>query len=269
MQYSYLPKSHNCHSTPVRRLFCCLTLALSLPLVAMAEQPPHSDTPTLSPPAQTNQPHASLHPNSPLGGPALSDIQDRIDTIDQAGLHALLSRILNAPTETHSITRNSPHPLALLNRPEQYRGEPLCLSLFLHSHATTVHLGRTGTPVQHIFYVPAHIPFEKNRRMPAILLLLEPPVEIPSTLTHLEAFFYMILRVPTRQTDPTAGPTVLDYVVLVAQRLEASATTEPALQPDRHTFSWLSGAILVTLLAAWIALRRWTAHKAPTRPAAR
>ena len=263
MQYSRSHQSYNYHRAPVSRPFLLLVVTLSGPLAAASQQPPQADVPIPTRPFQTDAPHASTPSIPSLGCPSLDDVQDRLDTIDQTGLYTLLSRILNEPPGIHDITPASPHPLALLNHPEQYRCQLVFLNLFLHPEVTRVRLGRTVSPTDHIYYVPAQVPFEKNRRMPAILLLLESPENIPSAVTPVFAYFYMILRVPTRQSDPATGPTVLDYVVLVAQRLQTAQNVDPIDRSRHRDLSWLSGAILVILLAVWITLRRWAARRSP------
>lgn len=218
-------------------------------------------------------PHASPAGQSPANTLAvdddivLQDVQDHIDTIDQAGLYVLLSRLGASDTASQPPTF-SPNPMDVYNFPNRFRGKVLQYDIILHPLLEPVHLSRNHQ-FNSLLYATAKIPFDQNRQMPAIILLTAQPETFPVDRATVTGYFYMILRQATRKPPEDAGPATLDYLVLLATDL-----TPVVAKPSTHIiYRWttmrLSILGIVLLLAIWIILRRRAAGARTRSPVTR
>jgi len=186
----------------------------------------------------------------------LDDVQDRIHTIDQAGLYELLAQLRQHPHSPTAETALTPDPLAVLRHPQQYRGRLLRMPMILHAEFSAVQLRCTGPTVNAIYYVVGQIPFAGNRRMPAIVLLCQEPSRWPIEQTTVTGYFYMVLRAQTRSAVGSSAPAELDYLVLLASQLpQANRRADDFEQPSR-TAAGISLAVTAVLFVVWMFLRR-------------
>ena len=206
-------------------------------------------------PAWADSTASSLAQSLPPTPAALLDVQDRIETIDQAGLYVLLDR-LSSPDSHHSPAL-SPSPLDVYAEPNMFRGKLLSYNVIMHPRLEPVSLAR---PLQHprLYYVTAKIPFANNRQMPAIILLPDRPKPFPVDRATVTGYFYMVLSQATRKPPTQTGPDTLDFLVILAASLTptGSDTTYNHLDSFRSIRFSLLG--LGGLLAAWLLLRRKT-----------
>ena len=225
--------------------FTCENFALRLIIIGCA----------LSTPALPDSPPSSSVRSRPPASAPLLDVQDRIKTIDQAGLYVLLDRLCS-PDSQH-LPALSPNPLDVYAQPNMFRGKLLRYDALLHPHLEPISLSR---PVQHfqLYYVTAKIPFANNRQMPAIILLRDRPEPFPIDRATVTGYFYMVLRQATRKPPTQTGPDTVDLLVILAASLTPTGfeTTYDNLDSFRSIrFSLL---VLGGLLAVWLLLRRKT-----------
>jgi len=151
----------------------------------------------------------------------LSDVQDNTDTVDQAGLYVLLDRLDHL---SDMAVNKGVSPLEVLKNPCQYRGKVLSFKTLIHPEVSPLQLSRDGfaSESNRYFYVTGQIPFGKNQRMPAIVILpFQPDLKDTVDPKVVRGYFYMVLRAPTRKGWNQTGPEVLDYLVFAADRLES------------------------------------------------
>lgn len=191
---------------------------------------------------------------------ALDDTQDHIDTVDQAGLYALLG-LVNNNNNTTSIGVTA-DPMRVYNHPCFYRGSLLSYDCIFDNHVYDLPLSRPGSGFDTLYYVVAQIPFGENIRMPAIILLPSLPKGQIVDRGTVTGYFYMIYRGLTQQGKAEKAAAKLDFLVFVADELtvnsEAVTNSEVIAvagrsATSRHKYLAVGAAIL---LVVWLILRR-------------
>jgi hypothetical protein len=215
----------------------------------------------------------------------LADVQDMLDTIDQAGLYVLLDQIAKNDTNRFQIA-DYVMPDVLLHHPADYRGRRVKFTTFLDPKVYRVKPAKSNKYPDYIYYVAGQIPFSENQRMPAIFIFVDLP-ELPSLGNHsadqagsahtgflhndgiygrlasgiideveITSYFYMVLRTHTQQPDPAIGPTMLDFLVFITRSLPAKIDCSPVnISRWVWTSGWgLAGMILVFAII-WVILR--------------
>ncbi len=192
--------------------------------------------------------------------PALADTQDRIDTLDQAGLYELINKAkLKLPFSPFKCIISPQH---LLDCPENYRGFLLKFEVLLHNESEPLIVSRETEPPQE--YVAAkitgnHINSKYHLHYPTIIILPENSTKLVDRMS-LEGYFYMILRTQTQASKNDKGPKQLDYLVFVANRLTEIKDKEN-LSTNKETPKpyFLIGTIILVMI--WIFQRRYIYNK--------
>ncbi|MBN1436099.1 MAG: hypothetical protein JW936_03410 [Sedimentisphaerales bacterium] len=207
-----------------------------------------------------SQPPVPATQTDPLG--PLFDVQDRIDTIVQAGLWSLLDTA--STTRDNSQQPASPtqpplsiSPEAIVSDPQAYRGQRVSFTAVLHPTIEQIIVDRPRLGEHTLYYVTAQIPFGQNQRMPAILLSPDPLPNITIDQQEVSGYFYMILRAPTQASPGSSDAKQLDFLVFVLQSMTPAAKDSDDTQDfgfaDKQI--WWAGSLLI-LTATWIWLRR-------------
>ncbi|MCF7957688.1 MAG: hypothetical protein K9M57_04490 [Phycisphaerae bacterium] len=180
----------------------------------------------------------------------IDDIQDRIETIDQAGLYVLLDHIKKNQAEKLGVLPPL-SPIDILGNPDAYRGTISHFNVFVDPEIKTAPLGRPHR--EPIHYINAQIKTSDKLRIPAIILLPEHVSQSIVDPMAVTGYFYMILRAETEMPDPQTGRKYLDYIVLAATELKPQIVT-PSINRHNKKLAIMSLALIVTV-SLWIALR--------------
>lgn len=187
-------------------------------------------------------------------GPILADVQDRLDTLDQAGLYVLLQRLLESPESTRSPVETV-DPKELLATPAKYRGNILRYPSIVYRQVSELSVAKKiPSDCKNLFSVIAKVPYGNELAYPAVVILTERP-EQPVDRATIEGYFYMILRSQTQKRPSDNGPAVLDYLVFVADRLLPAEDNLNENLPSGTTPLWWSGSGLAVLAVVWVWLR--------------
>lgn len=195
--------------------------------------------------------NSSAHETNQL---VLADVQDRLDTVDQAGLYVLLERTLQTkPSEREDAQRIDPG--LLLAQPAKWRGALLSYPAQLNRRFLAINVSR-NRPVgcEKTGYITAKITWENGLAYPAIILLTE-PVEPVVDRGVVQGYFYMILRSKTQKPPDQAGPEVLDYLVFVTDRLVPWQTSPTGRRAEEGWPFWWNGLGLLLLALVWVWLK--------------
>ena len=188
----------------------------------------------------------------------LSDVQDRIDTVEQRGLYVLLES-LKRGSQVHknqNTEANEIGPQALIDDPGKYRGMWFKYKVLLDKEVKSITPARPNLYDGSLYYITAKIPFGDRLAMPAVILLLDKPVRIPMR-AELNGIFYMILRAQTQQIAPLNHTGQLDYLVFVTGELIPSAAAALKIdETDGYKSLWISGGALLVLALVWVVLRQ-------------
>jgi hypothetical protein len=193
----------------------------------------------------------------------LVDVQDRLDSLDQAGLYLLLERLGKSP-DFDSYPIETIAPGELLAHPADYRGRVLSYPALVYRRSKQLNVSRKiASNQENLCYIVAKIPYCKDLAYPAVVILPQPP-QTPVDQATIQGYFYMILRSKTQKPPGEQGPAVLDYLVFVAHHL-LPAKGESKMQPPPVSRSlYWSGSSLAVLAMLWLWLR-WKIRSRPAR----
>jgi hypothetical protein len=113
-------------------------------------------------------------PSSLTDEAILLDVQDRVDSIDQAGLYVLLDRISKNDI-THSKKGDYIEPDTILHHPADFRGHQVWFTFLLDPSIYRIKTARPNQYSDYLYYVVGQISFGEKERMPAIILFMDEP----------------------------------------------------------------------------------------------
>ncbi len=199
-------------------------------------------------------------PSSLTDEAILLDVQDRVDSIDQAGLYVLLDRISKNDI-THSKKGDYIEPDTILHHPADFRGHQVWFTFLLDPSIYRIKTARPNQYSDYLYYVVGQISFGEKERMPAIILFMDEPGLIVNSgkmsdnkelveddgdknkgemgewrrmgegvIDGVEVcgYFYMILRCQNQEQEVRKGAGILDYLVLVTRGLPKDIGEKPA-----------------------------------------
>ncbi len=179
----------------------------------------------------------------------IADIQDRIDTIDQAGLYVLLDHADKDISNSSAIILDI-SPYDLRDNPAEYRGGVTHFNIFVDPIIKIAPLGRSSR--SEIKYVNAQIKTSDKKRIPAIILLPRGVIQSIVDKMAVTGYFCMILRAETEEPDPKTGRKQLDYIVLAATELVPQDNSQSTKPRNKIAIATLTMLITVSI---WIVLR--------------
>ncbi|MCP4717420.1 MAG: 3-dehydroquinate synthase [Deltaproteobacteria bacterium] len=185
----------------------------------------------------------------------VNDVQDRIDTVDQAGLYAILDYVSDKPIIDMGDSKLV-EPSDLLKEPWAYRGKLLTTRAFIDPVIHNISLKRKTQ--KEIVLLNAQIPAGtapdgSNLRIPTILLFNDLKNNSIVDRMQITGYFYMILRTKTKLPDPITQRKFLDYLVIIGQNLTEIDATAPQKNKNNN-YLHLIGLLLFVILV-WMILK--------------
>ncbi len=191
----------------------------------------------------------------------LQDVQDKIDTIDQAGLYVLLNSL--GDPDINNTNLPAPDPKLLLSSPKEYRGTSFNIRATIDTNSFAIKPGRDG--YDNICYVNAQIftnpspsdqiPDDKCR-YPVIIILKQPPSYSGMITLDIPCLFYMILRADTMVYNSTNNTGTLDYLVFVTESLPEVSGSQINRSDNRSKIGRYSPFVATgSVVMLWLFLR--------------